>query len=73
MKDTKAFIDLISPLAIEDMRTSGILASVTIAQAILESVALGVPVPLPIDKDAEAKLIEPIYILLVSVLWVFSS
>ena len=37
MKDTKAFIALISPLAIEDMRTSGILASVTIAQAILES------------------------------------
>ena len=37
MEDTKVFIDLISPLAIEDMRTSGILASVTIAQAILES------------------------------------
>ena len=37
MKDTKAFIDLISPLAIEDMSTSGILASITIAQAILES------------------------------------
>ena len=37
MEDTKAFIDLISPLAIEDMRTSGVLASVTIAQAILES------------------------------------
>ena len=37
MEDTKAFIDLISPLAMEDMHTSGILASVTIAQAILES------------------------------------
>lgn len=37
MADTKAFIDLISPLAIEDMRTSGVLASVTTAQAILES------------------------------------
>lgn len=37
MKDTKAFIDLISPLAIKDMRTSGVLASVTMAQAILES------------------------------------
>lgn len=37
MENTKAFIDLISPLAMEDMRTSGILASITIAQAILES------------------------------------
>ena len=37
MEDTKAFIDLISPIVIEDMRTSGVLASVTIAQAILES------------------------------------
>lgn len=37
MEDTKAFIDLISPLAIEDMRTSSVLASVTIAQVILES------------------------------------
>lgn len=31
MEDTKAFIDLISPLAMEDMRTSDILASVIIA------------------------------------------
>ena len=37
MEDIKAFIDLISPLAIENMRTSDVLASVTIAQAILES------------------------------------
>ena len=37
MEDTKAFINLISPLAIEDMCTSSVLASVTIAQAILES------------------------------------
>ena len=37
MEDTKAFIDLISPLAIEYMRNRGVLASVTIAQAILES------------------------------------
>ena len=37
MIDAKTFINLISPLAIKDMRTSGILASVTIAQAILES------------------------------------
>ena len=37
MEDTKAFIDLISPLAIEYMRNSVVLASVTINQAILES------------------------------------
>ena len=37
MENIKAFIDLISPLAMEDMRTSDILAFVTIAQAILES------------------------------------
>ena len=31
------FIDTLGPLVTKDMRTSGILASVTLAQAILES------------------------------------
>ena len=34
---SQEFINLISPCAIADMKESGILASVTIAQAILES------------------------------------
>lgn len=37
MADTKVFLNKFGPLATEDYRTSGILASVTIAQGILES------------------------------------
>lgn len=37
MTDTKIFINKMGPLATKDYRTSGILASVTLAQAILES------------------------------------
>ena len=35
--NTQQFISTLGPLATRDMRTSGILASVTLAQAILES------------------------------------
>ena len=35
--NTQQFISTLGPLATKDMRTSGILASVTLAQAILES------------------------------------
>ena len=35
--NTQQFISTLGPLATKDMRTSGILASITIAQAILES------------------------------------
>lgn len=36
-KDNKKFISDLAPLVVEDMKKSGILASVTLAQAILES------------------------------------
>ena len=35
--NTQQFISTLGPLATKDMRTSGILASITMAQAILES------------------------------------
>lgn len=35
--DTEGFINKVGPLAVKDMKESGILASVTVAQAILES------------------------------------
>ena len=36
-KKTDNFISKISPLAVQDMKETGVLASLTIAQAILES------------------------------------